>query len=129
MFVKQLTFAVYMPGQVIAREGQQVFSLLMFIEGKVVASNTLPKVKRRGASSDNEGEDQDYTVTSDSSLGDLKTASDVDGKTKLPVYRAGDSFGEECFQDDEYRLPFNLVCKRRAIALTLRRKDFAEMLL
>ena len=76
MFVKQLTFAVYMPGQVIAREGQQVFSLLMFIEGKVVASNALPEVKRRGASSDDGGDDQDYTATSESSLDDLRTTTD-----------------------------------------------------
>ena len=122
-FVKRLTFAVYMPGQVIAKQGQQVFSLLMFIEGKVVASNTQPENKKLLS------DDGNYNATVGILTSDSSITDDLNTSEKLRTYRAGDSFGEECFQDDEYRLPFNLVCKKRAIALTLRRKDFAEMLL
>lgn len=51
------------------------------------------------------------------------------GDEVIKVYQAGDSFGEECLDDDDYTLPFNLVSRTRSIALTLRRKDFAELLL
>lgn len=49
MFVKRLTFSVYMPGQIVAKKGQQCYNLYMFIEGKVEAMETLPeKVRRKG---------------------------------------------------------------------------------
>ena len=71
-----------MPGQVIGKTDQPCFSLLMLVEGRVDALTSLPEKSEAG-------HNQRY---------ELKASE------KVRSYTAGESFGEECFEDDEYNL-------------------------
>ena len=67
----------------------------MFIEGKVVASNSLPEPRKKRT--DDSDLENNYMSSSESSDDEINTE-------KLQIYKSGDSFGQECFKDDEYRL-------------------------
>jgi len=76
----------------------------MFIDGEVEAYQKLYSIKDSAASS-----------------------GPRDGFVK--VFKPGSCFGEECFELEDYKVPFNMVCSQRAMTLNLKRKDFAEVLL
>lgn len=104
MFVQRLSFDVYKPGDVVAKAGTPCNKFIMFIDGEVDAMSKLPNIRDSSASS---------TIR--------------DGLIKS--FRPGMCLGEECFEIDDYRFPFNLMCKQRCMTLNLKRKDFAEVLL
>ena len=104
MFVQRLSFDVYKPGDVVAKTGQPCTMLVMFIDGEVEAHNRLYDVR-------------DSAATSGPAEGYIKT------------FKEGTCFGEECFQNDDFKCPYNLICSQRAMTLNLKRKDFAEVLL
>ena len=105
MFVQRLSFDVFKPGDVIAKVGTPCNKLIMFIDGEVNCMTRLPQ----------------RVHDSESSF------SPYDGLVK--VYKEGQSIGEECFDQDYFDFPFNMICKRRCMTLNLKRKDFAEVLL
>lgn len=76
----------------------------MFIDGEIEAHNRIYDVKDSAASS-----------------------GPRDGHIR--TFKPGSCFGEECFEIDDYKIPFNLICSERAMTLNLKRKDFAEVLL
>ena len=76
----------------------------MFIDGEVEAHNKMYSVKDSAASS---GPREGF----------------------IRAFRPGSCFGEECFETEDFKIPFNLICSQRAMTLNLKRKDFAEVLL
>ena len=104
MFVQRLSFDVFKAGDVVGKTGQPCNQLVMIIDGEIEAVSRIVSVRDSAAS---EFEREHYIKT----------------------LKEGSCFGEECFESDDYRLPFNLVCSQRAMTLNLKRKDFAEVLL
>ena len=89
MFAFRLTFAVYKPGQVIGKTDQPCFSLRMFVEGRIDALRELK-------SSNTTGNDNIQ------SFNNLAEKSSED-ENLVRSYTAGQSFGEECFEDDDFK--------------------------
>ena len=105
MFVQRLSFDVYKPGDIVGRTGQPCAKLVMFIDGEIEAHSMIYNVRDSAASSSGPQE------------GLIRT------------FKPGTCIGEECFEVEDFKLPFNLICKKRAMTLNLKRKDFAEVLL
>lgn len=77
----------------------------MFIDGEVCAVSSLPQLN-----------------ASDSSFNPRDTL--------IRTFKPGECIGEESFDPDmqDYKFPFNMVCRKRCMTLNLKRKDFAEVL-
>lgn len=81
MFVQRLSFDVYKPGEVVRKAGQLCQQIIMFIDGEVDAVDSL--VNLRGSS--------------EASISNYR-----DGAIK--TFKQGMCIGEECFENDNYRL-------------------------
>ena len=46
MFVARLSFALYKPGEIVAKAGEACTSMTMFIDGEVDALLTMPDAKK-----------------------------------------------------------------------------------
>lgn len=48
MFVARLSFALYKPGEIVAKAGDPCTSMIMFIDGEVDALHIMPDAKKIG---------------------------------------------------------------------------------
>ena len=112
MFVQRLGFALHKPGDIVAKKGDKINEMTMFIDGKVDATSVEP------------GDQAKLSV-----LEKLERESSTYIKPGfVRSYEAGHSVGEEIFSEETLEMPYHLQCVKRCLTLSLSKKDFAEVL-
>ena len=92
MFVARLSFALYKPGEIVAKAGEPCTSMIMFIDGEVDALHIMPDAKKIGHI-------ERMALQSESnSLSGTGQTQQLDGY--LQTFKQGDSIGEQSFEDD-----------------------------
>ena len=112
--VKRLQFALFKPLDFVAEKGKVCSAMIIFVDGKVEARDENQSIGAHVA----------HQVLKRRNQSEL--ANDV-----IKTFDAGSSFGEQIFgmqPKDELLFPYYLQCVQRCIALTLTRKDYAEVL-
>ena len=101
MFVQRLGFALHKPGDMIAKKGDKIKGMTMFIDGQVDATSTEP------------GDQTKLTV-----LEKLEIESSTYVKPGfVRSFYAGDSVGEDIFSEERAEMPFYLQCVKRCLFL------------
>ena len=92
MFVARLSFALYKPGEIVAKAGEACTSMTMFIDGEVDALLTMPDAKKIAKI-------ERMALQSESnSLNGTGQTQHQDGH--IQTYKQGDSIGEQSFEED-----------------------------
>ena len=92
MFVARLSFALYKPGEIVAKAGEPCTAMTMFIDGEVDALHIMPDAKKIGHI-------ERMALQSESnSLSGTGQTQQLDGH--IQTYKQGDSIGEQSFEDD-----------------------------